>query len=449
MRKYKVILYIGILLILMTGCGKDKVEYVTETNTPTDSVGSDISMRPVAEKVGVDEELWEETVDLATAKKVKAEICVPDVTGMKVIEVETIDYAYDTALKEEFLTAISTGPIYYYGDEYRIKEEYEEDLARYGELLDLEAGTGSYLEQEYYYIYNELLDAYENAPDEYVEIADFSSNTYLVTSKENNLQYVVCFDEGHVDMRLLDTRVLVETNGEPITVYTHNNDDIQVSNIGENRCTMSQEDAQLMAEKFIEKLGVEEFELFITDEFLIQTFDTAFEEENYYDGYCFTFVRNIDGIITKNIAFGRTNTTSYQGQEITNEKQTSGITYYRGRGDYIMICVNDKGVVDFCYANAHKSVSMTENVSLLSYDSIKQAMAEEIYARDYYKFDCFIYMELTYLYYYDYDAKKGSIIPVWVLTNDEATDIKNSDLSQVIINAIDGSVINMGEQIYE
>ncbi|MBQ8412493.1 MAG: hypothetical protein IJX12_02665, partial [Lachnospiraceae bacterium] len=116
----------------------------------------------------------------------------------------------------------------------------------------------------------------------------------------------------------------------------------------------------------------------------------------------------------------------------------------------IFIRVNDKGIVAMTY---HSPMEITgvnaENVKLLAFDEVKSSIAYVIDEKTYYEYTSFKYLELTYFLYHDKEEDKHCIIPVWRLT-DKTMDLilrNNEKFSYVVINAMDGSVINVGEQI--
>lgn len=450
------------MLIIFTGCNKDKKEYVTETNTPTDSVGSDISMTSVAEKVGVDEELWEETVDDATLKKIYADVIVPDVTGMKVIDVEKVDYTRSESLKEEFLNKITNALLYNYGEGYYIKEEYEAHIDTMERLIQGMEEEGSEADSMYYESYNELLEAYENAPDEYIEISDFSGNEYLFTSPENGLNYVVSFytnDDNNygINIELQKKEELVDANGQRVQFNNINYHDFVLPE--DNKCIFSEEEAFEKANDFISKFVIGEFELYSTHYieycFLrgnIDDYDYT-EEEIFVDGYRFTFRRKIDGIWLESYLYSGSDVTSAQAEE-TYGYVTEG-EFLRDVGIYeeISINVSSQGVVSFTYDNPLTVTEVVhDSVNLLSYDKIKQVFLQEIYNKSYYERTSFMYLELTYYLDFNKDTDKLTIIPVWRLSNKDSKEVEKAydpSYSYVLINAMDGSVINVGEQILE
>ncbi|MBE5943544.1 MAG: hypothetical protein E7258_01355 [Lachnospiraceae bacterium] len=460
MKKYKIILYIGILLILMTGCGKDKVEYVTDTNTPTDSIGSDISMTSVAEKVGVDEELWEEAVDDATVKRIYAEVNVPDVTSMKVINMEKLDYANSPELKESFITTVTDTPVYCYGEGYYIKEELDDDVKYYENIINIRTEAGEVVEQEFYDMYNEAVELYENAPDEYTEITDFSGDEYLFTSDTNGMNYIISFysndliDNYGISMELQNMEDLVEANGQRVrfdSIYYHD-----YVSPEDNQCTISEEDALVMAEDFVENLGVGEFDLYSTH-YLEYTFFRGnideydfTEEEKLYDGYSFKFIRTVDGIFCVNNNFaGEQPIIEEQAREVYGAETDDAFFGPNYLPEGITINVSSKGIVSFHYGcPMTQQETLYDNVNLLSYDSVKNVFIEEIYEKDYYDMTTFRYLELTYFVNVDKETDAHTMVPVWLLYSKSQVDGDyDPEYSFVLINAMDGSVINVGEQM--
>lgn len=290
-------LYIGVMLILLTGCGKeDKVEYVTETNTPTDSIDSDISMDSVADKIGFDEELWEEAVDDSTVKRIYANVTVPDVTGMKVIDVEMLNHQENPEAKENILKAFAEGEIYRFDEGYIPKPYYQADVDYYQSVID---ANGDNMDEWVLGKYNQLFETYNNAPDDYVVADDYEANSYRIDY--DNINMVVSFNHfneygassNSIMFTLEDTNSLVdEPNKNVMVEYGAGGEYLS----DDNRCTMTVEEAQEKAEDFVTNFNAGDFEVVGTEQIEFNVYYGEIggyiytETENYYDGYVFHFL---------------------------------------------------------------------------------------------------------------------------------------------------------------
>ena len=238
MRKIRSLIYILVLLAI-SGCGRKEVDYSVD-NTAENSGGySDISMDKISEKIGV-EELWEETINADDLKKVYAEVIVPDVTGMKVVDMEAVKYFDSPEDKERFIRSLTSGDIYWYGNDYRIKEDYDWDIASVQALIDYFEAEGGYSDDEY----DSLVDALtileeerENAPEDYVSAENFEENDYII--EYNGIDYWITFSD------YTDRTESIYIQPKDYTDFVDKEnfnlifDDVVITSSDENRCLMT------------------------------------------------------------------------------------------------------------------------------------------------------------------------------------------------------------------
>lgn len=122
----------------------------------------------------------------------------------------------------------------------------------------------------------------------------------------------------------------------------------------------------------------------------------------------------------------------------------------------IRVSINDTGIINMVIENPMELVSVTEDVDLLSLESVQRIMRNELmeHTQDYLNYlveteECeeimlnYMYMELMFFWMEDTNNKGFySFIPVWKLSGPEM----ESDWKPVWINAIDGSVINLEDE---
>ncbi len=462
MKRLKKAIFCISITMLLTGCGKDKVEYVTETNTPTDSVSTDISMDSVAEKVGFDEELWEEAVDDSTVKRIYANVTVPDVTGMKVIDVEMLNHQEDPEAKENVLKAFAEGEIYRFDEGYIPKPYYQADVDYYQSVID---ANGDNMDEWVLERYNELFEIYNNAPDDYVVADDFEPNSYRIDY--DNLNMLVSFrhyneygtSNNSIMFTLEDTNSLVEEPNKNVMVeYGAGGEYLS----DDNRCTMTVEEAQEKAEDFVAKFNAGDFEVVGTEQIEFNVYYgelggyTYTETENYYDGYVFHFFRSIDGVTVDGNIYHATSDAVDQALDAAGAELNESYTYTPVNSmEQITVFVNDKGVFDATY-NSPVEIKevVADNVNLLSYDNIKNVVIQEMQNKDYYQYVTLRHMELTYFLWHDKINDKYSIVPVWRASDDspqtmlyESMFFGYGDTHFIVANAMDGSIINVGEQM--
>ena len=458
MRKIRSLIYILVLLAI-SGCGRKEVDYSVDDTAENSGGYSDISMDKISEKIGV-EELWEETINADDLKKVYAEVIVPDVTGMKVVDMEAVKYFDSPEDKERFIRSLTSGDIYWYGNDYRIKEDYDWDIASVQALIDYFEAEGGYSDDEY----DSLVDALtileeerENAPEDYVSAENFEENDYII--EYNGIDYWITFSD------YTDRTESIYIQPKDYTDFVDKEnfnlifDDVVITSSDENRCLMTEEEARQEALDFINNLNIGEFSCVDTKALKYTMYTNSNSQEHiitpsteqieYYDGYTFRFLRSIDGINVDGNYYRFSDT--YLNQIIVEEVDdiANYLWFPKDCMEEITIRVNDKGIVNMEYCSPMHITSINaENVNLLSFDKVKAALAYEIDSKDYYGYKTFRYLELTYFNYYDKELNKNCIIPVWRLTDKSFNSmVGEEEFSYVMINAMDGSVINVGEQI--
>lgn len=442
-------------MLSLTGCGKDKVDYVTETNTPTDGIATNISTGTLEEQIGA-ENVWEEDIDVDKGKKICAEVVIPDATGMKVVNLERV--SFDAEFKENFMNCLTDGPVYKYDYEYLPKADIQENIDYYkGIIANLEEqGYEPYNEDDEYYHWYRALKAeeelLEQAPEDYVLADDYSGYTYLF--ENDGVEYIVNFIG---DVSTMDRWIVLDVKNPEETIDESNYTGVFYQTTGDyttmdeedintNRCDITEEEAKKAALDFVSCLELGEFKIVGTEMMSVYCTLEDGSAETFYYGYSFKLYRAIDDI--------EVDGNDYINSPVTDEQYRESLTdSYNAAScnmcfEEIKIDVTDKGVVRMTYMSPHRyKETVAENVNLQSFDSVKSVAIEEISAKSYYEYDTMRRMELGYYNYWDEDTENTVVIPVWKLTTDISGNCTPSD-SYVLINAMDGSVINVGKQHY-
>ena len=450
MKINKLIIFVCSGLLFLTGCGKDKVDYVTETNTPTDGIATNMSTGTLEEQIGA-EDVWEEDIDIAKGKKICAEVVIPDASGMKVVNLERV--SFDAEFKESFMNCLTDGPVYKYDYEFLPKEEIEKNIEYYRDAIaDAEAqGYDVYDEEsEYYYLYSklqELEEELEVAPEDYVLADDYSGNSFLFTY--NDVEYIISFlewsdNERKIELDIKNPVEIIDEDQYAGVFYGSSGDYTVSSDDNINRCDITEEEAKEVASDFVNQFGLGDFKVVETEMLLIYCNLEDDSLETFLYGYTFKFYRCIDGIEVDGNKYKESKVVNEQFYE--SQTEDYDLSSKDDCFEEILIYVTDEGVVKMNYSAPfiYKDV-VAEDVSLLSFDTVKSVVIEEILAKSYYEYDTMRRMELGYYNYWDNDYDNAVIIPVWKLTTDTNGKCSHRD-SYVLINAMDGSVINVGKQ---
>ncbi len=455
MKVYKGILIV-VCLICLVGCGKKDLQYVD--STPTDSV--DNTKKDVVSEINVDEK-WEEKIDVNGSIKINVEPKVPDVLSMKVIDVEKKEYKSNPKNKEEFLETLTVEPMYKYDEEYWSKEEWEKQAEGYYEYAQIwRDDESSQMQENYdYYIdlYNQAIIESQTAEDDYVLVDDYLNNRYKI--KFDDKEYIVTFSDEEeqqayslnvgvdvIRMELWDKSVLID-DSECVekSIYVTTVEDYVEPSM--NECNMTEEEAGKVALDFIDVLDVGDFQITRTKPLQYSGSKGLNDVISGIDGYVFYLTRDIENLpLDGNVYTENLLSNSQAIQGLAND--VSYEVRYKAFFEEIVIGVNDEGIVFMDYYSPYEIKEIiTDDVNFLSFDNVKKVICEELTNNmEIYYYAQFNTMELTYFpIQNEDDENKVVIIPVWKLTDNELGTIN----SYVIVNAIDGSIINVGKQVFD
>ncbi len=455
MRK-NLVFIVCVAVLLLSGCTKKKIEYIdNSTSEQLEEYDIDMSNMNLKDKLCVEEE-WIEYIDKDNAINISAEVTVPDVASLKVIEVS--DMLFSEEEKKTLLKGLAVDEIYEYSYAYEemTKEQLEKQIKDYENQLEiLESHFENDVGSEAYYTIlediNYLNELYVNAPDKHKIATDFSRETYLINY--DSKEYIVQFPTINVTDYYTSNGDLSIHIEDYIDVYNENRtgdvysklilEPQEIDYLGDNICNITQEEAEENAIDFVDKLQLGKFKVVDKYPLSIKCYDENDLSEIVYDGYTFVMYREIDGVCVEGDDWGSVIT--HPGAEID---YTSGNLSYPGYGyDKIIICVNDDGVVRFDYSTPLRIESvLSDDVKLLSYEKIQSIIRTEIISQECYKYNTFKKLELVYYPVKDKNNKgKYTIVPIWLLKSYDYNDIK----SYVAVNAIDGSVVYINEEFYE
>lgn len=433
-------------------CQKKEVNYVDEgIQTQSDASQVDMSTSKLKDKLGVEEE-WIEYIDKDKAIVISAEVNIPDVSSVKVIEASHNIYTEEE--KKLLMKCLTNESIYKYPVSYEemTKEQLKEHILYHEyhvEFLKYNQELANIYQAELDYLY----ELYSVAPDEYSVATDFSEGNFII--KYDNKDYVVRFLEsdgseeytsrGDVSIYIENyADVYAENPNSNGVIYTNIVPQIEdVYYLADNRCDISQDKAKELALDFIENIKLGKFEIIDTYPLSLKGTNENYEHETWYDGYTFVMYRNIDGICIDGVDWSEVST--HPGNDID---YTSGIMNYPQYGyDKIFVCVNDDGIVQFDYSSPLRlGHVISDDVKILSYEKIQNAIRTEIINQSCYEYNSFKDLELVYFPIQDEsDLGKYTIVPIWILKSYDTNKIK----SYVAVNAIDGSIIYINDQMYD
>ncbi len=420
----KGLIKIGLLtasLLVLSGCSEDKN---INDNKETEIVDVDLHSGPIKDRLEVLEE-WSEEIDREKGVLIYASVEIPDVSTMKIIHGDKKYFEDDE--KQEFIRKITDNTIYKYPESYeemnvswlqdKIKE-IENDLASPDSEEEAEA-----FRQEL----DELYGYLENAQEEYEEVESFSGDEFVCEFE--GYEYRFGFTHEYYDgsqsvvMEILDYKTVVDGDEYKVIFFPTDREAL-----GENQCTITQDEAQKKAEAFVEQLGYGKFS--VVDAYPLKA-NVKYDRDEYGDitaGYSFVFYREIDGALIDGRAWD------------VSPKFDSTLYNYSDVQEKIFVGVNDAGIVSFFYCGPYDiGEVVVEDTELLSFEKIQEKFADEISKNlDKYSNTLFNHMELKYLYIECEESDADSIImPVWILSDSDMFGVK----AQIVINAVDGEIV--------
>ncbi len=461
-KKAAVIALAGLMMTqaALTGCGKKTVDYNVDGTTDENGEnnnGNKSDKGGIAGKLGIPDSI-NETIDVGTSGLGKITInCeepkIPEIDKMVVAHYTPITMSNEDKKKiAETLFEKDKG-IYVYDYENRTKDDIQKEIDWYKTQIDETKANGdseylTYLEEEVSNLENKLAEA----PETYPDAGDYSGDIFRGTV--DGVTYSLSMDSSSgEDMVGMGSSVYFSSENalyiRPYEGATYGYVDSYVDPYSTvdaettvNGSSISIEEAEEIAERFLDNIGASDLvKINSNDAFWVYYNNDGEELAREADGYYFEYSRAISG------------TSTYSGNlwSVDNLNQIDGwinlpIETYR-------VIVYDGRIIEASWQQIFGSADSTEDVELLSYDAIIEKANTEIskYYEKYqpkYKNVEFNDARLTYYLVSD-DGGKCKYIPVWIFSQyEEYMDMDNSNdpVQLVIINAIDGSVIDIVEE---
>ncbi len=482
--------WLGLVLCLsmnlLTGCKEKTIDYdvdgVTESSTEngSKSAAHDNRKKGLAQFAGAKD--WYDAWTAADAKGnwvdflVDAKINVPDVEQMSVVEVKEPEF--DSAYKKQMAERLfGDGEIYYYDMVHLPKAEVEKRLEDYwkpsrvitaGEYdaqtvkIEMGARTQEEINQELSY-YRETLEA---AGDSYVPVNEYDVDEYLGTyegksfeltfmesgSAKSNDAEVICRSKEILfqakDLSQFCPKEIRES-GDFNLMYTAMDENFGIL---ENQCALSEEDAKKLADRFVDEMGMD----YSVDAGSIQLGwwkgASAGMGQNegidfIADGYVFLYDAGVDSI-----SFTKCGTQELERNFSENKS---------GEPQYLMkarmeVYVNENGVIGMKAQNPIEITGILDKTELLPLEAIQGIVKEQL-AGDVsmFRFEskkAITFNEAALVYFRVRDKENAgyySYVPTWRLAFVKYHDADGYATwinEQILINAIDGSVIDFYDE---
>lgn len=454
----------GVTAGLVSGCSDEKVDYNLDSEQAQTNEGNSLAKFGEVEKWN-DE--WE--LDIGDGQKItmviNADISVPDVSSMAVVEVEKLQT--DNAVRKQILEAFFGGEEIYYNDAaHQTREELEdnieevedtierieenaEELRRFEDLADYVEGLENDLEREKEKL-RRCQEALQTAVDTPVPAEEYGSCQEFVAYVDG-VRYDIRFPAEEEDA-VMYIRPGELHGGAPtyipeIASELKDYDYINCYSSGEaeadNECPLSREEAREIADQFIESSGLPDLVLSQEENLVWRGWNESDGETmgedspEYVYGYRFVYYVGVNGISF--VDFG--DEWSYMDGAMIQSPD-----FYSMRSGCCLE-VTDDGLIGMELFYPLTVRKVTEQVELLPLDIIQEIMKNEAMEHtDRYSFNEYRYsnaMDLIYFRVKDKeDSDSYSYIPVWRLSQ-----MGSYCYHPILVNAIDGSVIYAEDEL--
>lgn len=431
------------LALLFVSCGKQVVDYnseenITENTSIKNGVYSDIGTN-INDKGIWDEEIHaKEGADIA---RIYAQVHMPATDAVNVVETMNLDIT--EAFIEKWITEFSEGDVYYADDAHMPKYMVEEYVAsikdRIAEAEEMKAELGDVWEEIYgadlYDTLGKWEDLLETAPADWVKVTNYKAYDYLITHM--GMEYVISFrDQDSPSENQYGTCVTMQVNGRNENAIQCTGSSV-AGNV-DNRCNISQEEAEKIAISFANEIGDGTFQVVLSETLEWYTMKNSEVDECWYDGYYFKLYRCLDDMLVEGEYLNSGNSHV--------EMETSAEDLF----EYINVAVNADGIVDFEYCGAKVLGDvLAEKANMLPLDKVQGAIrniiAEKVDAgAGYYDFFGGT-MEMFYFPVRDaQQTGRFTLVPSWRITENKIGEFAYGTGETVYINGIDGSEMFSG-----
>lgn len=464
----------GLILCLgmcsVAGCKDKTVDYGMEEETENVKRKGGTGQADL-KQIG-DTQRWQEEWTAENEKgnivklSVDAKISVPEAGQMSVVEVT--EPTFDASYKEKIARQIFGSAEIYYNDIAHLpKKELEEGRAELVEQMDGIENAEYFMEnaedfmeesKKKLIVYDELL---ETANDAYTPAEAYDAGEYL--GERSGISYELFFeeDDGGAYRAYRSKRIVLSPKDVyqvcPKDMYTMEGLDFSVEYTGSspcpNQCGLSEEEAREMAEDFVSELGLN-YPIFCRFYPLLWSGSKEKEKDITYtmaNGYAVAFDAGIDSLSFPQFGYQE------QYEHYSDKKKEEEKGKYDLRA-CLTVLVTDDGVIGMTAENPIEITGGSEGVGLLPLDAIKGIIGEQIvehfedFRFDYASSDSTVSFDRMELIYFRIRAKEASeefcYVPAWRLFERTSSYPDNPFIrNQVLINAIDGSVIDFYDEV--
>ena len=434
----------------LTGCGKKNIDYSVDGGSGN---GGSADSGSLQDKYGIPEscDMTLETGDSGLSKlAIEAdEVSVPSTMDLPIVYAKKKEISND-AKKQlvESLVEKDKG-IYAFDYDNMTKADIQEQIDQYEKEKKNSAANGDTSGSTWYdSMIDGLKDQLQKAPDEYPAADDYSGTEFL--GEIGGRKFLVNVDDqggASGSMCLKDQLITYRPKDGASGVYFSTPDtgddltDVDMSST--NVCTFSKDEAQSIADEFVNKIGMADVTLNKAQDLYWYYYGADGNTDSVeVDGYVFSYTRSINNQPTA----------SAEVWNVDNLMQDDASVSIPS--EKCEVYVDSNGVISANWVNYFEITDKTESKDLLSFDELLKKANTNIaeyyttYPTRYKKVE---FNDMKLAYYLEKTDEDGvfKYVPAWILTQyeDMADESNNADYpdQMVVLDATDGSVIDLLE----
>ena len=292
-----------------------------------------------------------------------------------------------------------------------------------------------------------LKDQLQKAPDEYPAAKDYSGKELL--GEINGRKFLVNVDDqvgvsGFVGLKdqLITYRPKDGASGVYFSTPDTGDDLTDVDMSSTNVCTFSKDEAQSIADEFVNKIGMADVTLNKAQDLYWYYYGTDGTTESVdVDGYVFSYTRSINNQPTASVDI-------YNVDNIMQDDASVSVP-----AEQCEVYVDSNGVISANWVNYLEITDKTESKDLLSFNDLMEKANTNIaeyyttYPTRYKKVE---FNDMKLAYYLEKTDEDGvfKYVPAWILSQYEDMEDSNNanyPTQMVVLDATDGSVIDLLE----
>lgn len=433
----------------LTGCGKKNIDYSVDGGSGN---GGSADSGSLQGKYGIPESC-DTTLDTGSSGLSKLaieadEVSVPSTVDLPIVYAKKKEISNDA--KKQLVESLleKDKGIYAFDYDNMTKSDIQEQIDQYEKEKKNSIANGDTSGASWYdSMIDGLKDQLQKAPDEYPAAKDYSGKEFL--GEINGRKFLVNVDDqvgvsGSVGLKdqLITYRPKDGANGVYFSAPDSGDDLTGVDMSSTNACTFSKEEAQSIADEFVNKIGMADVTLNKAQDLYWYYYGTDGTTESVdVDGYVFSYTRSINNQPTASVDI-------YNVDNIMQDDASVSVP-----AEQCEVYVDSNGVISANWVNYLEITDKTESKDLLSFNDLMEKANTNIaeyyttYPTRYKKVE---FNDMKLAYYLEKTDEDGvfKYVPAWILSQYEDMEDSNNanyPTQMVVLDATDGSVIDLLE----